>query len=54
MEVIMQGGMKYLVQQVFYTQSYEEGVRLGQELIAWFGDPYSSAMGAWRSTWRSA
>ena len=36
--------MKCLVQQVFYAQSYEEGLRLGHELIARSGDRYSSAM----------
>lgn len=40
----MQKEMKHLVQQVFYASSYEEGLRLGQELIARFGDRYSSAM----------
>jgi transposase-like protein len=40
----MQKEIKQLVQQVFYASSYEEGLRLGQELIARFGDRYSSAM----------
>jgi len=35
---------KHLVGQVFYASSYEEGLRLGQELIARFGDRYSPAM----------
>ena len=40
----VQKEIKHLVQQVFYASSYEEGLRLGQELIARFGDRYSSAM----------
>jgi transposase-like protein len=40
----MQKEMKQLVQQVFYASSYEEGLRLGQALIARFGERYSSAM----------
>jgi putative transposase len=36
--------VKPLVHQVFYAQSYEEGLRLGHELIARFGDRYPSAM----------
>ena len=40
----MQKEIKHLVQQVFYASSYEEGLRLGQELIARFGDRYSSAL----------
>ena len=36
--------IKHLVQQVFYASSYEEGLRLGQELITRFGHRYSSAM----------
>lgn len=40
----VQKEMKHLVQQVFYAQNYGEGVRLGRELIARFGDRYPSAM----------
>lgn len=40
----VQKEIKHLVQQVFYASNYEEGLRLGQELIARFGDCYSSAM----------
>lgn len=40
----MQKEIKRLVQQVFYASSYEEGLRLGRELIARFGDRYPSAM----------
>jgi len=40
----MQKEIKRLVQQVFYASSYEEGLRLGQELITRFVDRYSSAM----------
>ncbi|MFC1968333.1 transposase [Chloroflexota bacterium] len=40
----MQKEIKHLVGQVFYASSYEEGLKLGQELIARFGDRYSSAM----------
>lgn len=36
--------VKALVQQVFHASSYEEGIRLGKELIARFGDRYPSAM----------
>ena len=36
--------MKELVHQVFYAQSYEEGLRLGHELIARFRDRYPSAI----------
>jgi transposase-like protein len=40
----VQEEMKHLVQQVFYAPSYKEGLRLGRELIARFGNRYSSAM----------
>jgi len=40
----VQKEIKHLMQQVFYASSYEEGLRLGQGLIARFGDRYSSAM----------
>lgn len=40
----MQKEIKGLVQQVFYASSYEEGIRLGRELIARFGARYPSAM----------
>ncbi len=33
-----------LAQQVFYASSYDEGIRLGKELIDRFGDRYPSAM----------
>jgi putative transposase len=36
--------MKPLVHQVFYAQSYEQGLRQGRELIARFKDNYTSAM----------
>jgi transposase-like protein len=36
--------MKPLVQQVFYAESYEQGLRQGRELIARFKDNYTSAM----------
>jgi len=39
-----EGEMKSLVHQVFYAQSYEEGLELRQELIARFRDRYTSAM----------
>jgi len=39
-----QGEMKPLVQQVFYAESYEQGLRRGRELIAQFKDNYTSAM----------
>ena len=36
--------MKPLIKQVYYAQSYEEGLKLGHELIARFKDRYTSAM----------
>jgi transposase-like protein len=36
--------MKPLIKQVFYAQSYQEGLRLGHELIARFRDRYPSAI----------
>jgi transposase-like protein len=36
--------MKPLVQPVFYAESYEQGLRRGQELIARFKNNYTSAM----------
>lgn len=36
--------IKGMVQQVFYASSYEDGIRLGKELIARFGYRYPSAM----------
>jgi len=36
--------MKPLIKQVFYASSYEEGLKLGHELIARFKDRYTSAM----------
>ena len=36
--------MKPLIKQVYYASSYEEGLRLGHELIARFRDRYPSAM----------
>jgi transposase-like protein len=36
--------MKELVHQVYYAQSYEEGLKLGHELIARFRSRYTSAM----------
>jgi len=36
--------MKPLIKQVYYASSYEEGLRLGHELIARFEDRYTSAM----------
>lgn len=36
----MQKEIKGLVQAVFYASSYEEGLRLGKELIAHFGNRY--------------
>ena len=40
----MQKEIKRLVQQGFYASSYEDGLRLGQELIARLGGRYPSAM----------
>jgi len=36
--------MKLLIKQVYYASSYEEGLKLGHELIARFKDRYTSAM----------
>jgi len=36
--------MKPLIKQVYYASSYEEGLKLGHELIARFKDRYTSAM----------
>jgi len=36
--------MKPLIKQVYYASSYEEGLKLGRELIARFEDRYTSAM----------
>lgn len=36
--------IKPLVKQVFYASSYEEGIKLGNQLIARFKDRYTSAM----------
>jgi len=36
--------IKPLIKQVFYASSYEEGIKLGNELIARFKDRYTSAM----------
>jgi len=36
--------IKPLIKQVFYASSYEEGIKLGNELIARFRDRYTSAM----------
>ena len=36
--------MKLLIKQVYYASSYEEGLKLGYELIARFEDRYTSAM----------
>jgi transposase-like protein len=36
--------MKPLIKQVYYASSYEEGLKLGHELIARFKDKYTSAM----------
>lgn len=40
----VQKEMKKLVGQVFYASSYEEGLKLGKELVARFKDIYPSAM----------
>jgi len=36
--------MKPLIKQVYYASSYEEGLKLGHELVARFEDRYTSAM----------
>jgi len=36
--------MKSLIKQVYYASGYEEGLKLGHELIARFKDRYTSAM----------
>jgi len=36
--------MKPLIKEVFYASSYEEGIKLGNQLIARFKDRYTSAM----------
>jgi putative transposase len=36
--------MKLLIKQVYYASGYEEGLKLGRELIARFKDRYTSAM----------
>jgi putative transposase len=40
----MQGQMKKLVRQVFWSSSYEEGLKRGRALIARFRDRYPAAM----------
>jgi len=40
----MEKEIKPLIKQVYYASSYEEGLKLGHELIARFKGRYTSAM----------